>query len=82
RREWAAPLSDRVPVTGAEIIHAIREESAVRLSDVVMRRTPLGSMEYPGDAAARRVAEIASSELGWDARRTEDELRQLRGCYP
>jgi hypothetical protein len=47
-----------------------------------MRRTPLGSMEYPGDDAARRVAAIASTELGWDSRRIDDELRLLRACYP
>jgi glycerol-3-phosphate dehydrogenase len=81
RREWAEPLSDRVPVTGAEIVHAIREEAAVRLSDIVMRRSPLGSMEYPGDEVVRRVAIIASHELGWDAVRVQDELRLLRAFY-
>jgi glycerol-3-phosphate dehydrogenase len=82
RREWAEPISSLVPVTGAEIVHAIREESAIRLSDVVMRRTPLGSMEYPGDEVVRRAAAIAASELGWDAGRMEEELQLLRGCYP
>lgn len=81
RREWAQPLADRVPVTGAEIVHAIREEAAVRLSDIVMRRTPLGSMEYPGDEVVRRVASVASRELGWNAGRVQDELQLLSACY-
>jgi glycerol-3-phosphate dehydrogenase len=81
RRELTERVSERVAVTAAEIVHAIQAEAAVRLSDVVMRRTPLGSMEYPGDDAARRVAAIASTELGWDSRRIDDELRLLRACY-
>jgi glycerol-3-phosphate dehydrogenase len=82
RRELAARVSDRVPVTAAEIVHAIRAESAVRLSDVAMRRTPLGSMEYPGDDAVQKVATIASAELGWDPARANEEIRLLRACYP
>jgi glycerol-3-phosphate dehydrogenase len=81
RREWVEPLSDRVPVTGAEVVHAIREESAVRLSDIVLRRTPLGSMEYPGDAVVWRVAAIAAAELEWDAKRLDQEQQSLRQAY-
>ena len=82
RRDLLLRVSDRIPVTAAEIVHAIRAESAVRLSDVVMRRTPLGSMEYPGDDAVQKVATIASAELGWDGARTDEEIRLLRACYP
>ena len=82
RRELMERVSEHVPVTAAEVVHAIHAEAAVRLSDVVMRRTPLGSMEYPGDDAARRVAAIASTELGWDSPRIGEELRLLRACYP
>ncbi|HEX2341397.1 MAG TPA: FAD-dependent oxidoreductase [Vicinamibacterales bacterium] len=82
RRDLISRVSDRMPVTAAEIVHAIRAESAVRLSDVVMRRTPLGSMEYPGDDAIERVAANAAAELGWDSARTDEEIRLLRACYP
>jgi glycerol-3-phosphate dehydrogenase len=82
RRELTERVSDRVPVTAAEIVHAIQAESAVRLSDIVMRRTPLGSMEYPGDDAVRRVAAVVAAELGWDRGRIDEELRQLGAAYP
>jgi glycerol-3-phosphate dehydrogenase len=82
RRDLADRVSDRVPVTAAEIVHAIRAEAAVRLSDLVLRRTPLGSMEYPGDDAVERVTAIASAELGWDRARSDDEISLLRACYP
>jgi glycerol-3-phosphate dehydrogenase len=81
RRDWAEPVSDGSLVTGAEVAHAIRAEAAVRLTDIALRRTPLGSMEYPGDQAARRVTQIAAQELGWDAARVEKELRLLRNSY-
>jgi glycerol-3-phosphate dehydrogenase len=81
RSEWGAPLASDTPVIRAEIVHAIRHESAVRLTDAVMRRTPLGAMGFPGDAAANEAAAVARSELGWDDARTRDELRRLREAY-
>ena len=48
---------------------AAREEMAVTLADAVMRRTPLGALGYPGDAAAARAAAIVGDELGWTPER-------------
>jgi glycerol-3-phosphate dehydrogenase len=57
----------------AELIHAATEEMAMRLEDVVLRRTELGSGSHPGAAALEEAAAILQPLLGWsDARRVEE----------
>jgi glycerol-3-phosphate dehydrogenase len=65
----------------AEIVHAVRDEMAVTLCDVVLRRTPIGTLGWPGENVVRRVASILASELNWDHRRTEDEIAHFHREY-
>jgi glycerol-3-phosphate dehydrogenase len=59
---------------GAQVAYAVRAEMARTLDDVVFRRTGLGTLGHPGDAALEAAAAIAARELGWDAARTAGEL--------
>lgn len=61
----------------AEIVHAIRDEMAVRLSDVVLRRTDLATGGHPGPAALQEAATIAGRELGWDDKKRRDEVAEV-----
>jgi glycerol-3-phosphate dehydrogenase len=81
RPDLAVPICETTLATGAEVIHAIRHESAVRLGDVIMRRTPIGSTGLPGDTTMAAVAALAATELGWDAARTAQELLLLREAF-
>jgi len=74
-----ASLEDRDPPD--PIIHAIREEMAQTLADVVVRRTGLGAAGYPGDVASNNVANRIQAELGWSDERTAQELAALRRFY-
>ena len=65
----AAPLGLACAVTGAEIVHAVRQEMALDLADALLRRTIAGSGGHPGDDAVRTAAAIMSRERGW----TDDE---------
>jgi glycerol-3-phosphate dehydrogenase len=56
-------------VLGAEIVHAVRHEMAKTFSDIVFRRTELGSGGDPGQAEIQEAAKIARTELNW----TEDQ---------
>jgi len=58
----------------AEVLHAIREEMAIRLADIVFRRTDLATGGHPGPAALQEAATLAARELGWDERRRRDEI--------
>ena len=61
-------------VLTAEIDHAIEEEMAVHLSDVVLRRTDMSGHEHPGRAALRFTAEHMAQRLGWSTQRIMEEI--------
>jgi glycerol-3-phosphate dehydrogenase len=77
----AARLTPRLPITGVQVVEAIRNEMALTLEDVVLRRTGLGSAGYPGDEAILAVESIAREELGWSSARVQDETQGLREFY-
>ena len=77
----AAPVADGSDATPAEIRYAVRREMAVRLADVVLRRTDLGTAGDPGERALRRCADIMGEELGWSTDRIEEEIALVRGLY-
>jgi glycerol-3-phosphate dehydrogenase len=74
---WADRLGDSTTIK-AEVVHAIRQEMAVCLSDIVFRRTDLASGGDPGERALADAAELAAQELGWDSGRKADELEQVK----
>jgi glycerol-3-phosphate dehydrogenase len=81
RPEWLARVAGDSPVIGAELAWAARHEMVVTLADAVVRRTPLGAMGYPGEAAAAAAADIVGSELGWGESRKREEIESLRRFY-
>jgi glycerol-3-phosphate dehydrogenase len=63
----------------AEVVYAVRNEGALRLDDVLLRRTR-AALET-GDralSAAPRVAGLMGDLLGWDASRREEEVERYR----
>ncbi len=69
------------PVLKAEVVHAVREEMVVELSDVVLRRTDLGSAGHPGESALELCADLVSSELSWSCEKRTQELDKLREFF-
>jgi glycerol-3-phosphate dehydrogenase len=74
-------VSPQHATTRAEVIYVIRNEMAVRLADIVIRRTGLGAAEHPGKEATRRCAQLAAAELGWDEGRLSDEIASIEQFY-
>jgi glycerol-3-phosphate dehydrogenase len=74
-----AGLADSDPAD--PVAHAIGEEMAHTLSDVVIRRTGLGAAGYPGDAVAQDVATRMQAELNWSDDKTRAELTALKRFY-
>jgi glycerol-3-phosphate dehydrogenase len=58
----------------AQAVYAIREEMARTLTDIVMRRTGIGTLGNPGENILRKVANVAAKELNWDANKIEQEI--------
>ena len=75
------PVTPASATLGAEVVHAIRHEMAVRLSDVVIRRTGLGAAGPPDDAALAACGRIAARELEWPADRTAEEIAAVQRFY-
>ncbi len=76
----AARLSPAFPIIAAEVRHAVRAECALRLEDVLARRTRLAFLDAAAaEAAAPAVAAIMAEELGWDGGRVAAELAAFKG---
>lgn len=65
---------------------ALREEMAVRLSDLIFRRTTFGLPCAAAPLTVAAVARIAAADLGWsparEAAEIDDVTRQLRPPGP
>ncbi len=81
RPELSDPLCAGSETIQAEVVYTIRREMAVRLSDIVIRRTTLGSAGAPPADCLRGAARIAQLELGWDDERTAKEIADVTRFY-
>ena len=65
---WDQPLGEGVADIGAQVIHAVREEMAFKLEDVLFRRTGLGTLGKPAEPVMDTVTGLMAGELGWSKR--------------
>jgi Glycerol-3-phosphate dehydrogenase len=83
RRNPEAPqlISRRPLVTIGEVLYGIREEMALKLSDMVCRRTDMAQAGCPTQESLQKVSEIMSKELGWDEIRRKQEIESVLQVY-
>jgi glycerol-3-phosphate dehydrogenase len=67
RPELAGPLCPHTRETVAQAAHAVRQEGALTVADVLLRRTPAGWSPCLGLDAAPVVARLLAEELSWTA---------------
>lgn len=75
-RTAVTPLAAAHPLEGAvaeRARHAVREEMAIHLSDVALRRTDLGTAGPPPEADLLAAADAMASALAWDERKARAE---------
>jgi glycerol-3-phosphate dehydrogenase len=72
---WSNAVGDEL------IAQAARQEMVMSLADVVMRRTPLGSLGVPDEATLRHAAAIVGRELGWDEERQRAEIAAVHPTH-
>ena len=64
----------------AQVVYAVRHESAQTALDVVMRRTGLGTLGPLSADAAALIVEVMAQELGWDEFTTHSELAAIESA--
>jgi glycerol-3-phosphate dehydrogenase len=79
---WSDRICLRSGTLKAEVLQAVRQEMAVKLSDVVFRRTGLGTLGDPGRECLQSVARIMAGELGWGSERVSNEVDEVRRSFP
>ncbi|KAB7738841.1 FAD-dependent oxidoreductase [Parvibaculum sedimenti] len=74
-------LAPNWPVLTVQVIHAIRHEMARHLSDVLFRRTGLGTLGSPGFPTISTVVEVMARELGWDETAIANEIAEANRYF-
>lgn len=76
-----AALAERVSperhTLRAAVVFAAREEMAMKLGDVVFRRTGLGTLGHPGRPCLEDCASILASQYGWTPSRVRAEIEEV-----
>ena len=65
----------------AEVVYAIQYESAKTLTDIMFRRTGIGTLGNPGQAVIEKIATLAAGMMGWSEKRKEEEIASLTKVY-
>ncbi len=78
---YAERLAPGRETIGAAVVHAVREEMAQTLADVVFRRTGLGTLGHPGHDALARTAQLMAPELGWRDGTAQREIGEVERCF-
>ena len=64
-------------VSHAEALYAVRAEMATRMTDVVLRRTGMGTNGHPGARALDEMQDLLRRELNWSDERVGEERALL-----
>ena len=78
----ATPLSGTCSVTRAHIVHAVRHEMAIHLTDALLRRTDAGTAGHPGIEAIEAAAAVMAEECRWPSSRVAEEVAAVNAIYP
>ena len=81
-----ARIADLMPLnqsgdTQAQIAFALKEEMALTLEDVLMRRTGLGQFGKPAREVLEKTANQMAAHLGWNDSKRTDEIASLERLY-
>lgn len=77
RPDLSRRIDPEVPFAWAEVVHAVENEMARSLSDVLRRRNPLTLLTRIEEKTLARAAELAGESLSWSRERMADEIEAL-----
>lgn len=65
----------------AEVVFAIKYESARTLKDIMLRRTGTGTLGNPGRDIIDKIVGIAAEMLNWDRQKSDEEIASMMKVY-
>ncbi|KAM9866169.1 D-erythritol 1-phosphate dehydrogenase [Leucobacter aridicollis] len=71
-------IDDETGAIAAELVYAVREEGAVNLEDVLLRRTTIALNSDVGLTVAPRAAAVLTQHVGWTQELADEELARYR----
>ncbi len=74
-KKYLTPLNSNGDIL-AQVVYAVKYESACTLNDILFRRTGIGTLGHPGKKSLNLAAETAGSLLGWDSEKIKSEIRE------
>ena len=74
-------ILDQPPLLAAEILHAVQQEMAISLADVVLRRTACGTLGCPPREKLLEIAAVMAPLRGWNDTQAGFEVDNLRKFY-
>ena len=80
-KEAVKTIGESSIILRAQVLHGIRNEMAQKLSDVVFRRTELGTAGHPGNERVKACAETMGTELGWSGPRCQEEIDEVNKVF-
>ena len=72
------PLDADSEIVRGEILYFIHEEMAVNLSDIIFRRSDLGTAQCPSETLLTEICTLMARELQWEP---QEQTRQLEKVY-
>lgn len=79
--DLARRVDPPLPVTVAEVEHAVHNEMVLTLADVIRRRTELGSTGLPPTATLQKCASLIGRELQWSPEHQQQEINSVIQTY-
>ncbi|MDZ7346925.1 MAG: FAD-dependent oxidoreductase, partial [candidate division KSB1 bacterium] len=70
------PLVSGQPFVKGQVLFAVREEAAQKLSDILLRRTEIGAAGRPAEELILAASEAAAKELNWSAEKKAREIQE------
>lgn len=77
----ASRIVPDLPFCYGEVIHAVKNEMARNLEDILRRRIPLLLLCRPSRETLAQVAKLAGPLLGWADQRREDEVAAVHDSF-
>lgn len=75
------PITEGATVLRGEIRHAVREEMAMKLTDLVFRRLGIGVERPPAADLLEEISRIMAAELAWSEEKRRQEIEEVARAY-